>query len=140
MNTQRYRNRKSICQYEFGPSGIQFKVPINIAVAYAPSSTRPEVYWYDPDIDDLSQEGIKILGYIEKETVDIVHFQTRHFTPFILFGGTVAVAGGGGGGGGGCAVSVNNQGNMIEYMLPYIFYIVVLFMIKLKDKHCQKRI
>jgi beta propeller repeat protein len=139
MNAQRYRNRKSIGQYEFGPSGIQFKVPINIAVAYSPSSTRAEVYWYDPDIDDLSQEGIKILGYIEKETVHIVHFQTRHFTPFILLGGAAAVGGGGGGGGGGgCAISTNNQGHMIEYMLPYVFCIVVLLITKIKDARSQK--
>ena len=144
MNTQRFRNRKSIGQYEFGPSGIQFKnnKPINIGIAYAPSSARAEVYWYDPATDTLRQDGIKILGYIEKETVHIVHFQTRHFTPFILLGGatTAAVVGGGGGGGGGCAISPSSQGNVIEYMLPYLFYILVLLIIKLRDARYQKRI
>ncbi|MDT8302945.1 MAG: hypothetical protein RQ760_15800, partial [Sedimentisphaerales bacterium] len=143
MHTQRYRNRKSICQYEFGPSGIQYLLknnkPINIAIAYAPSSTKPEVYWYDPVSDDFRQDGIKILEYIEKSTVHIVHFQTRHFTPYVLVeGSTAPVVGGGGGGGGGCAMSANGSGNVIEFMLPYFFYITVLLMIKIKDARNRK--
>jgi hypothetical protein len=71
--------------------------------------------------------------------VHIVHFQTRHFTPFILLEGTAAaIVGGGGGGGGGCAISDNNQGNAIEYMLPYVFCVVVLFITKIKDARNQK--
>jgi beta propeller repeat protein len=138
-NTRRFRNRESVGQYEFGPSGIQFKVPINIAIAYAPSSAPAEVYWYDPENDILRQDGIKILAHIEKDTVHIVHFQTRHFTPFILLGSTsAAVVGGGGGGGGGCAISAHNDGNALEYLLPYLFYMAVLVVIKLKDSRNYK--
>jgi hypothetical protein len=114
-------------------------VPITIAIAYAPSSARPEVYWYDPDPlqDRLRQEGITNVTYIEKANVHIVKFKVRHFTSFYLVGGAAAV-GGGGGGGGGCAISPNGQGNVIEYMLPYVLYIVVLLIIKLKDS-CNRK-
>ena len=144
-NIHRYTAKECKGYFEFGPSGIHYLLknkPINIAIAYSPSSAPAEVYWYDPVMDELRQDGIKILGYIEKETVHIVHFQTRHFTPFILLGGTTtaaaAVVGGGGGGGGGCAVSTYGHGNVIEYMMPYIFYISVLLIIKLKDSRNRK--
>ncbi|MBW7991192.1 MAG: hypothetical protein FVQ84_14410 [Planctomycetes bacterium] len=140
-NTQRLTAKESKGQFEFGPSGIQFKVPITIAIAYAPSSAKPEVYWYDPENDLLRQEGITNVTYIEKATVHIVRFKVRHFTSFYLFGGDVAAAvggGGGGGGGGGCAISASSRGNVIEYMLPYFFYIAVLLMIKLKDARNRK--
>jgi hypothetical protein len=138
-NTRRLTAKEVKGQFEFGPSGIQFKVPITIAIAYAPSSARPEVYWYDPDPlqDRLRQEGITNVTYIEKANVHIVKFKVRHFTSFYLVGGAAAV-GGGGGGGGGCAISPNGQGNVIEYMLPYVLYIVVLLIIKLKDS-CNRK-
>ena len=137
-NTQRLTAKESKGQFEFGPSGIQFKVPITIAIAYAPSSAKPEVYWYDPDEDRLRQEGITNVTYIEKANVHIVKFKVRHFTSFYLVEGAAAAVGGGGGGGGGCAVSANGRGNVVEYMLPYFFYIAVLLMIKLKDGRNRK--
>jgi len=139
-NTRRLTSRESKGQFEFGPSGIQFKVPITIAIAYAPSSTKPEVYWYDPVTDTLKQDGITNVTYIEKANVHILKFKVRHFTSFYLVDGATApvVGGGGGGGGGGCAVSADGSGNVIEYMLPYFFYITVLLMIKLKDARNRK--
>jgi hypothetical protein len=143
-NTRRLTAKESKGQFEFGPSGIQFKVPITIAIAYAPSSAKPEVYWYDPDPlqDRLRQEGITNVTYIEKANVHIVRFKVRHFTSFYLVEGAAApaVGGGGGGGGGGCAISANGSGNVIEYMLPYVFYLFVLLLIKLKDAHKRKMI
>ncbi|MHC4241069.1 MAG: TolB family protein [Planctomycetota bacterium] len=138
-NTQILTAKESKGQFEFGPSGIQFKVPITIAIAYEPSSAKPEVYWYDPEDDVLKQDGITNVTYIEKATVHIVRFKVRHFTSFYLVGGAAAAAvGGGGGGGGGCAISTNGQGKVIEYMLPYFFYIAVLLIIKLKDSRNRK--
>ena len=141
-NTQRLTAKESKGQFEFGPSGIQFKVPITIAIAYAPSSAKPEVYWYDPDPlqDRLRQDGITNVTYIEKANVHIVRFKVRHFTSFYLVEGDAAavVGGGGGGGGGGCAISANGRGNVIEYMLPYVFYIFILLIVKLKDLRSRK--
>ena len=72
----------------------------------------------------------------------IVRFKVRHFTSFYLVEGAVApaVGGGGGGGGGGCAISANGRGNVIEYMLPYVFYIFILLIMKLKDIRGRKMI
>ncbi|MBC8469018.1 MAG: hypothetical protein H8D56_06060 [Planctomycetes bacterium] len=139
-NTQRFTAKECKGQFEFGPSGIHFSVPITITIAYAPSSAPAEVYWYDPENDILRQDGITNVEYIEKATVHLVRFKTRHFTSFYLVEGdaAAAVVGGGGGGGGGCAISANGRGNVIEYMLPYVFYIFVLLMIKLKDAHNRK--
>ena len=74
---------------------------------------------------------------VERETVHLVRFKTRHFTPFYLFGGA-APAAVGGGGGGGCAISPNGHGNVIEYMLPYFLYIAALLIIKLKGARNRK--
>ena len=139
-NTRRLTAKECKGQFEFGPSGIHFRVPITIAIAYEPSSAPAEVYWYDPENDILRQDGITNVTHIEKATVHIVRFKTRHFTPFILLGSatTAAIVGGGGGGGGGCAISANNRGNVIEYLLPYVFYVFVLLMIKLKDARNRK--
>lgn len=68
----------------------------------------------------------------------LVSFKTRHFTSFYLVEGDAAAVVGGGGGGGGCAISANGRGNVIEYILPYVFYIFVLLMIKLKDARNRK--
>jgi hypothetical protein len=140
-NIRRLTAKESKGQFEFGPSGIQFKVPITIAIAYAPSSAKPEVYWYDPVTDTLRQDGITNVTYIEKANVHILRFKVRHFTSFYLVEGdaAAAVVGGGGGGGGGCAISANGRGNVIEYMLPYVFYIFVLLIIKLRDS-CNRKI
>jgi hypothetical protein len=138
-NPQRFGSKKSLGHFEFGPSGIQFGVPITITIAYAPLGVPAEVYWYDPGTGLFKQDGITNVTIIEKETVHLVRFKTRHFTPFYLFGGAAAAAvGGGGGGGGGCAVSANGQGKVIEYMLPYFFYIAVLLIIKIKDSRNRK--
>jgi hypothetical protein len=139
-NTQRLTAKESKGQFEFGPSGINFGVPITIAIAYEPSSAPAEVYWYDPLTDTLRQDGITNVTHIEKATVHIVLFKTRHFTSFYLVEEAPAAVGGGGGGGGGCAISANGRGNVIEYMLPYVFCIFVLLIIKLKDIHNRKMV
>jgi hypothetical protein len=138
-NSQKFRNRASIGQYEFGPSGIQFGVPITVTIAYEPLGVPVEVYWYDPANDKFRQDGITNVTHIDRGTIHLVRFKTRHFTPFYLVEGDSApVVGGGGGGGGGCSVSQNSHGNVIEYMLPYIFYIVVLLIIKLRDSYNRR--
>ena len=70
-----------------------------------------------------------------KNSCAFLSFKTRHFSPFYLFGGDAAAVVGGGGG---CAISANGRGNVIEYMLPYFFYIAALLIIKLKDAGDRK--
>ena len=131
--------------YEFSPGGLEFNTPVTVTLPHAsnecPGYSIYSVYWYDssvwPPASPWTQDGITNVQHIElSPTLHAVRFQTTHFTGFGTGGGFVPApvgGGGGGGGGGGCAISTNSQGNAIEYMLPYIFYIVVLLIVKLKD-------
>jgi len=136
-NPQGFGARKSVGNFEFGPSGIQFGVPITITIAYAPLGAPAEVYWYDPVTDTFRQDGITNVTHIEKETVHLVRFKTRHFTPFYLFEGSAAAAGGGGGGGG-CSMSPYGQGSIIEFLLPYTAIVIVLLAIRWVDTRRKK--
>jgi hypothetical protein len=135
-NTQRFGTRESVGQFEFGPSGIQFGVPITITIAYEPLGAPVKVYWYDPVTDELRQDGITNVTHIERETVHLVRFKTRHFTPFYLFEGSAAA--GGGGGGGGCSMSPYGQGSIIEFLLPYTAIVIALLAIRWMDARRKK--
>ncbi len=135
-NTQRFTNRECKGQFEFGPSGIQFSVPITITIAYEPLGAPVSVYWYDPVTDELRQDGITNVTHIERETVHLVRFKTRHFTPFYLFEGSAAA--GGGGGGGGCSMSPYGQGSVIEFLLPYTAIVIALLAIRWMDARRKK--
>jgi len=137
-NPQGFGARKSVGNFEFGPSGIQFSVPITITIAYAPLGAPAEVYWYDPVTDTFRQDGITNVTHIEKETVHLVRFKTRHFTPFYLFEGSAAA--GGGGGGGGCSMSPYGQGSIIEFLLPYTAIVIVLLAIRWVDTRRKKKL
>ncbi len=138
-NTRKFGSRKSVSQYEFGPSGIQFGVPITITIAYEPLGSPVEVYWYDPVTDTFRQDGITNVTHIERETVDLVRFKTRHFTPYYLIeGDTTAAVGGGGGGGGGCSMSPYGQGSVIEFLLPYTAIVIALLAIRWMDTRRKK--
>jgi hypothetical protein len=66
-------------------------------------------------------------------------FKTTHFTAFFLFaGGGAAAIVGGGGGGGGCSVSASGEGNIVEYILPYIGLAVVMTILKMRDARNRK--
>jgi hypothetical protein len=75
-------------------------------------------------------------------TEHAVRFQTTHFTSFGIGASvdTGVVGGGGGGGGGGCAVSADNEGSVAEYVLPYLFCIAILLIIRRKDANTRKMV
>jgi len=133
-NPQRFSATQSEVSYEFGPSGIQFTVPITITVAYEPLGAPVSVYWYDPLTDSLRQDGITNITYIERPTVNLIRFKTRHFTPFYLVGGVPT----GGGGGGGCSISPTGQGSITEFLLPYTVFVMVLLAIRRVDARKRK--
>ena len=136
--------------YEFSPSGLEFNTPVTVTLLHTsndcPGYSIYNVYWYDssifPPASPWTQNGITNVQHIElSPTLHAVEFNTTHFTAFGASGSVVPVpvgGGGGGGGGGGCAISANGRGKAIEYMLPYVFYIFVLLMIKLKDARNRK--
>ncbi|MBW7992571.1 MAG: hypothetical protein FVQ84_21500 [Planctomycetes bacterium] len=128
--------------YDFGPSGIQFNQPVTITIpyAYANSNGSTVPYWFNSLTGNLSQQGItNVQDIVISPTLHAISFQTTHFTPFYLMGGGGA-AGilGGGGGGGGCSVSAGNEGNIVEFVLPYIVLIVVMAILKKRDARYRK--
>jgi len=74
--------------------------------------------------------------------VHVVRFNTTHFTAFGVGGGastpSPVVGGGGGGGGGGCSVSAGGEGNIVEFLLPYIGFVIVLVILTVRDARVRK--
>jgi len=127
--------------YDFGPSGIQFNQPVTITIpyAYANSNGSTSPYWFNSLTGTLSQQGItNVQDIVISPTLHAISFQTTHFTPFYLLGGGAAGILGGGGGGGGCSVSGGNEGNIAEFVLPYIVLIVVMAILKKRDARYRR--
>ena len=49
---------------------------------------------------------------------------------YLLEGGSAAAVLGGSGGGGSCSVSASSEGNIVEFVLPYIVLAVVMVILK----------
>ncbi len=130
--------------YDFGPSGVQFNQPVTITIpyVYANSNGSTVPYWFNSLTGTLSQQGItNVQDIVISPTLHAVSFQTTHFTPFYLMGGGGGGAAGilgGGGGGGGCSVSAGNEGNFVEFVLPYIVLIVVMAILKKRDARYRR--
>jgi hypothetical protein len=129
--------------YDFGPSGIQFNQPVTITIPYLFSGSDSSVtpYWFNSLTGALSQQGITDVRDITiSSSLHALSFKTTHFTAFYLLGGGGAAAAifGGGGGGGGCSVSANSEGNILEFFLPYIAFVVVLAILKMRDARDRK--
>jgi len=134
--------------YEFGPSGAEFAKPVTITIPYeaTASSESTSAYWYNPLTATLSQEGItNVEDIVISPTLRALRFQTTHFTQFFIGGGgsgsnggVSGIGGGGGGGAGGCSISHNYQGNLVEFLLPYIGLMVVMLIIKRRDTQNRK--
>ena len=126
--------------YNFGPSGLEFDPPATIRIPLAPNApsySQYIVYWWDSTIlpnGAWTTDGIHNPATKSSDGT-YLEVQVDHFSVFQP-GGVSVVSGGGGGGG--CAISPNGQGNVIEYMLPYVFYVVVLLIIKRKDARNRK--
>ncbi|MHC4537500.1 MAG: hypothetical protein ACYS6K_26495, partial [Planctomycetota bacterium] len=129
--------------YEFSPSGIQFNQPVTITIPYiyANSNGSTVPYWFNSLTGTLSQQGItNVRDIVISPTLHAISFETTHFTPFYLLGGGGGggILGGGGGGGGGCSVSAGNEGNIAEFILPYIVLIAVMAILKKRDARYRK--
>jgi len=128
--------------YDFGPSGIQFSQPVTITIPYVFSGSDGSVtpYWFNSLTGALSQQGITDIQDIPiSSSLHALSFKTTHFTAFYLFaGGGAAAIVSGGGGGGGCSVSASGEGNIVEYILPYIGLAVVMTILKMRDIRDRK--
>ncbi|MHC4534016.1 MAG: Calx-beta domain-containing protein [Planctomycetota bacterium] len=144
--------------YEFSPSGFEFLQPVTISIPHAaadcPGHASYTVYFYDPTIlppgSPWRQAGITNVEHLTASQdptlpsdVHVVRFKTTHFTAFGVGGGAaspspVVGGGGGGGGGGGCSVSAGGEGNIVEFLLPYIGFIIVLVILTVRDARVRK--
>jgi hypothetical protein len=130
--------------YDFGPSGIPFSQPVTVTIPYTPSSSgnSASAYWYNSLTGAISQQGISnVQNIVISPTLHALQFETAHFTPFyLLFAGGKTTTGGGGGGrsGGGCSMSAGSEGDIVEFLLPYVGLAVVMLVLKLGDRRNQK--
>jgi len=133
--------------YDFGPSGIQFSQPVTVTIPYtfSASGTLASAYWYNSLTGALSQQGITSVENIQiSSTLYALRFETTHFTPCYLLGGSTEAddggssSGGGGGGGGGCSISAGGEANFLEFTVPYIGLSIIMVILKLRDRRNQK--
>jgi hypothetical protein len=140
--------------YEFGPSGLVFNQPVTITIAHAaadcPGHEAFLAYFYNTETGTWSLDGISNVEHLTNAEdpslpadVHAVRFNADHFTAFGTGGGAAGgsggvVGGGGGGGGGGCSMSAECEGNIVEYFLPYIGFIIVLVVLTVRDARVRK--
>jgi hypothetical protein len=124
--------------YDLAPSGLEFSSPVTITIPHAASDCPGlpiyRAYWYDPLIGGWGPVGGIPATHIEiSPTLHAVTFETTHFTHYGV-GATASGGGGGGGGGGGCSLSRSHDGSIVEYFLPYGALILIMFIIKWRDR------
>jgi hypothetical protein len=125
-----------LAAYDFGPSGMQFSQPVTVTIPYVISGTGTSAtpYWFNSLTGALSQQGVTdIQDIVISPTLHALSFKTTHFTAFYLMSGSAGDAAAGGGGGGGCALSAAGEGNVVEFLLPYLALASVTLMLKLRD-------
>jgi hypothetical protein len=140
--------------YEFGPSGVEFSQPVTMTIPHAaadcPGHAAFSVYYYNTVTGTWSQDGITNVEHLTSQEdpnlpsdVHAVRCNAAHFTAFGSGGGAASipgggvVGGGGGGGGGGCSVSASGEGNIVEFLLPYIGFIIVLVILTVRDSRVR---
>jgi len=134
--------------YDFGPSGLEFSVPVTITIPHAaddcPGLPIYHVYWYNTLIGAWSTSGITNVRHLDDTAPNVaagihaVQFDTMHLGIFGASAGAAPTGGGGGGGGGGCSVSPLDEGSIAEFVLPYAAFVIVLIVISWVDA-CRRR-
>jgi hypothetical protein len=132
-------------QYKFGPSGLHFNSPVTIRIPHLEADclghSVHRVYRYDPSsLTFWSEEGIHNPATHSPSgaTPHYLEVQVDHFSAFGAGGGN---GGGGGGGGGGCSMSSPPHGprSVVEFLLPYIVFVIVLLMISRIDARRRRK-
>jgi len=124
--------------YDFGPSGIDFYVPVTVTIPYrfSGSGNSAKPYWYDALTGALSQSGITdIENIVIASNLNALRFKTTHFTPFYLVAGDPdsgdsdsSTASGG------CSVSPGGHGSPKELVVPYAIVALVMATLKRRDR------
>jgi hypothetical protein len=129
-----------LASYEFGPSGIEFLIPVTITIPYAApaggvGAATPTPYWYNSLTATMSQQGITDIQEHEiSPGLRALSFKTTHLTSFHVLLRAAPDGGGGGGGGGGCSICPSGDGSILEFLLPYLGLAAVLLVPRLRDQ------
>ncbi len=145
-----------VVAFDFGPSGLQFNVPVTLWIPYRPSDygdLPPVPYWYDSQTGMMSQQGISDVESLHLSSdLRALRFRVTHFTPYYLLKTTESYPGapgggdggggwtgggssGGGGGGGGCSLSSSADGaDPAAFLAPYLLLAVVMAALRLRDR------
>jgi hypothetical protein len=122
--------------YDFGPSGVDFDLPVTVTVPYALSNNnghRADPYWYDSLTGALSQQGItEVENIVVNSKLNALRFKTTHFTPFYVVASDSGVNPAGRGGGG-CSLSVAGGGSPAELVVPYALIALVMVVLRRRD-------
>ncbi len=131
--------------YDFGPSGIEFDVPVTVTIPYrfSGSGNSATPYWYDSLTGALSQQGITdIENLVIASNLNALRFKTTHFTPFYLVADDpVSSADGGssdGGGGGGCSLSPGGEGTAGELIVPHAVIAIAMILWRRRDRRRRR--
>jgi len=122
--------------YDFGPSGIDFDVPVTVTIPYRFSGTggSAKPYWYDSLTGALSQSGITdIENIVINENLSALRFKTTHFTPFYLVASDPEPEDSDEFPGG-CSVSATGHGSPKELVVPYSIVALVMAVLRRRDR------
>lgn len=130
--------------YDFGPSGIEFEVPVTVTIPYRFSGTgnSAKPYWYDSLTGALSQQGItEIENLVIGSNLNALRFKTTHFTPFYLVAGDVESSDeSDGGSAGGCSISTTGAGSPRELVVPYAIVAIAIVILRRRDRRNRRSI
>jgi len=128
--------------YDFGPSGIDFDVPVTVTIPYRfdGNGNPAKPYWYDSLTGALSTQGITdIQNIVIAADLNALQFKTTHFTPFYLMAAPVETAEvGSSESSGGCSVSPTGQGSPKELLVPYGLIAVVMVALRCWDRRKRR--
>ena len=127
--------------YDFGPSGIDFDLPVTVTVPYRYANRgngRAKPYWYDSLTGVLSQQGITDIENIQiSANLSALRFKTTHFTPFYLVGddgttqnGIEAY--------GGCSLSAAGHGSAKDLIIPCAVVAMTMIVLRRRDRRRQE--
>lgn len=126
--------------YDFGPSGIDFAIPVTVTIPYRFSGTggSAKPYWYDSLTGALTQHGITdIENLVIAPNLNALRFKTTHFTPFYIVADTSPLVEGdsdGSGGSGGCSISTTGGGSPKDLLVPYAVLAIAVVAFRRKDR------
>ncbi len=130
--------------YDFGPSSIDFALPVTVTIPYRFSNGKRHTlpYWYDTLTGVLSQQGITdVENVVISSNLNALRFKTTHFTAFYLVASDSASGDAGTSvvnGAGGCSMSPTAKGSPKELLIPYAAIAAIMIILRRRDKRRQK--